>query len=83
MNDDNWTRPLRLNTLNPADHEHQDLARALKVERCGPLCPHGHRWLETGVLQPDGRVRCRRCAVAVTSACRRRRAAKRREEPTK
>jgi len=63
-------RPPRFIELDPENWEHQELARALKVQRDGALCRHGHRWLETGVLCVDGRMRCRACAV---DYCRKRR----------
>ena len=69
--------PLLMN-LDFRNWEHQELARAIKVERHGPLCRHGHAWLTHGVLCSDGRVRCKLCMRAVgTKGARRRRTMKR------
>ena len=70
-----YKRPPRFNELDPGNWEHQELARAMKVQRCGSLCPHGHSWLKYGVLCADGRVRCRRCNVRWTVEGRRKRRA--------
>ena len=67
----NVPRPPRLIDLDPTNWEHQDLARALKVQRCGSLCPHGHPWLRYGVLCVDGRVRCKLCVRALGTKWRR------------
>ena len=71
-------RPPRLMDLDFRNWEHQALAKALKVERCGSLCTHGHAWLTYGVLCSDGRVRCKLCMRAVgTKGAKRRRTMKR------
>ena len=64
-------KPARLLDLDPTNWEHQELAKALKVARCGSLCDHGHAWLTYGVLCVDGRVRCKLCVRAVGTKWRR------------
>lgn len=71
MSDYRGKRPPRYMDLDPTNWEHQELARALKVQRDGPFCKHGHRWAVTGHLHPDGRVRCRTCNSDRVTRCRR------------
>lgn len=65
--------PPKLADLDPTNWEHQELAKALKVARCGSLCPSGHPWLRYGVLRSDGRVRCKQCELQVGRNWRRKR----------